>query len=294
MGRRGPPPTQSPPRAGSRDGSDNGTYFVALQAGQVTDTGGTPVPADVLSTFSVAVLVVANTDDSGAGSLRAHLAAANANPGSDTILFDPAAFASPRTISLQTALPQITDSVVITGPGAGLLTVRRDPGAATNFRVFDSTAPALTIAGMTVTGGNPAGDGGGLLSMGTGPAVTLDRVVFSGNAATGEGGAVFINTGGLLTVRNSTLSGNSATTDGGGIYFFSGGSLLMENSTITGNTANGTIGGGGIYFFGTASATPPAGFTASTLVVRNSTISGNTSAAGGGARLSCRPSPALC
>ena len=66
-----------------------------------------------------------------------------------------------------------------------------------------------------------------------------------------------------------------------------GGGLVIDNSTISGNRATGTgVGGGVMYFFGTASATPPAGFTASTVVVRNSTISGNQTGNGGSGALS--------
>src|SRR5262245_30522759 len=47
-----------------------------------------------------AVFTVANTADAGAGSLRQAILDANAAPGADTITFDPAAFATPRTITL--------------------------------------------------------------------------------------------------------------------------------------------------------------------------------------------------
>ncbi|HKB05521.1 MAG TPA: Calx-beta domain-containing protein, partial [Gemmataceae bacterium] len=275
------------PPGGSWDATDRGTYALLVQGNQIADTGGTFVPAGTIGSFVVfiPVFTVSSTADAGFGSLRQVIDDANVVPGANTVTFDPAVFSTPRTISLLSPLPLITDPLTLSGPGAGLLTVRRDPGASASFRIFDSTAPALTLTGMTVTGGSPgsAGDGGGLQALGTTPNITLDGVVFSGNSAAGEGGAIFMTTGGFLTLRNSTLSGNSAATDGGGVYFFSGGSLLMENSTITGNSAGGTaVGGGAMYFFGTASATPPAGFTASTLVVRNSTIANNTSAAGGG------------
>jgi hypothetical protein len=90
---------------------------------------------------------------------------------------------------------------------------------------------------------------------------------------------------GFLTVRNSTISGNTAGGSGGGVRLY-GGSLVIEDSTVSGNSSAANNGGGGLYFGGTASASPPVGFTASTLVVRNSTVSGNstttTSSLGGG------------
>src|SRR4051794_20480296 len=59
---------------------------------------------------------VTNTNDAGAGSLRQAILDANANPGGDFIQFDPATFGAPRTITLLSALPTISDSVSITGP----------------------------------------------------------------------------------------------------------------------------------------------------------------------------------
>src|SRR5262245_8535873 len=182
--------------------------------------------------------LVTNINDSGTGSFRQAIIDANTATTGDTITFDTAGtFSTPQTISLLTALPQITaagGALTITGTGAANLTIRRDPGAATTFRVFDSLAPTLTMTGFTVSGGNVAADGAGLQTSGT---VTLDGMVFSDNQATGpnDGGAIRVNSGGFLTLRNSTLSGNTAGMNGGGIYFFFNGSLVMENSTISGN-----------------------------------------------------------
>src|SRR5262249_9796254 len=153
------------------------------------------------------------------------------------------------------------------------LTVRRDPGAASSFRLIDSLAPTLTLTGLRLTGGNPAASGGAINEGGTAALLTLDGVVIGGNAATGSGGAIFVNTGTSLSLKNSTLSGNTATTVGGGVYFFNGGGLVMDNTTVGGNLAG--TNGGGITWFGTASATPPAGFTAGTVVVQNSTFNSN-------------------
>src|SRR5207249_2481325 len=108
------------------------------------------------------------------------------------------AFATPRTISLQTALPQFPNTagaLSIAGTGPSNLTIRRDSAAAGNFRIFDSLAPALTLTGFTITGGNLAGDGAGLQAANT---INLDNMVFSNNTASGpgKGGAVSIIPGG--------------------------------------------------------------------------------------------------
>src|SRR5262249_18426300 len=65
------------------------------------------------STFTVLTLL-----DSGPDSLRAAVAAANANPGADSI-----DFATTGTITLTSGQLDITDSVTINGPGAGALTL---------------------------------------------------------------------------------------------------------------------------------------------------------------------------
>src|SRR5579862_9566759 len=64
---------------------------------------------------------VTTTADSGPGSLRAAVAAANAHPGADVIVFD--GRLSGQTITLAGGELLVTDDVRINGPGAGLLTV---------------------------------------------------------------------------------------------------------------------------------------------------------------------------
>lgn len=61
---------------------------------------------------SPATFTVNNSNDSGLGSLRQALLDANANPGTDTIIFDIAP-GGVRTITLSNSLPRITDPVII-------------------------------------------------------------------------------------------------------------------------------------------------------------------------------------
>lgn len=274
---------------GSIDGVDTGTYTISLEINAVKDIENNAIAAGTIGSFDVSIanFTVLNTNDSGPGSLRNALKYANYNGTADTITFDPTVFSTPRTISFLSITPQILAAggpLTITGPGASQLTVRRDPGAATTFRVFDSLSPTLTMSGFTVSGGNVAADGAGLQASGN---ILLDGMVFTGNQTTGafDGGAIRVNAAGTLFVRNSTITGNTAGQSGGGIYFASGGSLVVESSTISGNLANGaatTNGGAGINFRGTVTASPPTGFTANTLLIRNSTISGNVAASQGG------------
>jgi hypothetical protein len=233
----------------------------------------------------LALFTVANTNDAGPGSLRQAIIDANAVASADEIVFATAAFATSKTISLLTALPQVSlasGPLTITGTGAEKLTIRRDPAAATNFRILNSATPTLNLRGFTISGGNPAGDGGGILIANVNN-VTLDGMVLTGNSGD-EGGAIYLSFGSFLTVRNSTIRGNSATTDAPGIYFINGGGLLVEGSTLSDNTAP-TGSGGAIYFYGAASTAPPPGYTPGAIVVRNSNLSGNTVGASGGAIL---------
>ncbi len=222
-----------------------------------------------------------------AGSLRQAILDADNATGSNTIVFDASFSSSPHTITFTSATPQINGQLTITGPGASLLTVTRSGNVSASSNVFNSFASQLAMSGMTVTGGDIDGDGGGLSIHGVTPNATLDSMVFTNNISeTGDGGAISLGNNATLTIRNCTINNNTAHALGGGIFFFSGGSLLMQNCTISGNNAQGVDGhdasGGGIYFEAAALASPPAGFTASTLLVQDSTFNNNTGAHGGG------------
>ena len=246
---------------------------------------------------------VTNTNDSGPGSLRQALLDANAAAGADDIAFT---VVPPATISLLSALPSITDPLAINGLGAANLTIRRDPGAGANFRIFDiavTAAPAVTITGVTLTGGIAPGGAGVNVQNGS-PAltVTIADAVISGNTATAGGGGIAVGLGpppfGIgpsLTVQRTLIGMNSAVNAGGGILLPGSNAVILEDSTLSGNTA---AGGGGLYRFGyaggpvTVRGTTISGnngggllftdFFFSTITIENSTISGNTLAGGFG------------
>jgi hypothetical protein len=214
------------------------------------------------STFTVTNLL-----DTGAGSLREAVTAANASPGADTI-----DFAVTGTIGLTSGQLDITDSVTINGPGAGALTVRDQYS---NSRVFGIAGdPTVTIAGLTVANGWSS-EGGGI-SM-TGGIVTLDHVTVTGNYAVGYsagswsdpagdglGGGLYV-AGGTLTLDQCTVSGNYAGggtgwsdfglgfSGGGGVggaLYVAGGTVHINQSTVSGNVASGGRGGDGLIYSG--------------------------------------------
>ena len=250
-----------------------------------------------------ATLIVINTADNGAGSLRAALAAAS---DGDTIRFDAAL--NGQTIGLTGGELVIDKNITISGPGPNLLAVSR-VSTASQFRIFSITPGRnVAIAGLTISGG-VAGAGGGILN-GDGATLTISNCIVSGNFsdAGAGGGGIWSNpatlmivdstisfnragftsgnpigygggllAGGKLTIIHSTISNNTASIHGGGVI--GGGMVTIINSTIGGNRSGsdvlpGTGLGGGLACGGTVE-------------IRNSTISGNTASgedfgAGGG------------
>jgi len=220
--------------------------------------------------------------------------------GGDVIDFS-SLFNTPQTISLLTELPLIQGSITIQGAGAHLLTVRRDPAAMTNFRVFTTGGGSfviVTINGMTITGGVVgAGESGGGINAFT--QLVLNQVHVTGNTAgvgggvqvafaNGEftnctfsnntssnadasGGGIFFlaNTGNILSVVNSTISGNHAGTAAGISHFSVGAGTTLEivNSTIVNNTAGAAAGGIRTFTQDNGSATT---------TLRNTIVAGNS------------------
>jgi hypothetical protein len=218
---------------------------------------------------AAATLVVYNTNDSGAGSLRQAIADDAAMGGANTIMFSNSVTG---TIILATGELLINNNVTILGPGAGKLAV--DGNALS--RVFHiGTNFGASISGLTITNGASLAGGGIYVDQAE---LTLSNCIVSGNLAT-NGGGIYNNgknSASLLILANSTLSGNFARSAAGGI--FNDGSsmgiaqLEMRNCTLNSNSASGGV--GGIYNFapnGDAEA-----------LVLSTTFSGNSGNGAGG------------
>ena len=242
-----------------------------------------------------ATITVTNTNDSGPGSLRQALRAAN---DGDTVIF-----AVTGTIALTSGGLPINKSLTISGPGKDQLSIDGNQ-ALLVFGIFpDKTA---AISGLTVRNAQSGilNDGtvivtncvlsnsyDGLSNYGAATVsscvltgnlynglysyegvTTVSNCVVSGNAA----GGLFNNVPfgpnnsvagrGSMTVSDSIISDNS----GPGVknYLF----LTILNSTLSGNSA-GEDGGG----ISSGTFKSPGGVT-----VINSTISGNSTSSGGG------------
>src|SRR5215208_466288 len=179
---------------------------------------------------------VTNTNDSGAGSLRAAIEQANANAGSDQIVF---ADGVSGTITLASSLPTITGEAELAINGGGDVTVSGNHEVGI-FEVRSNSVEAmtkLTLRNLTIADGA----GGGINNHGT---LEVVNVTFSGNQAESGGGGIFNGLFSKLKVTNSTFSGNSAET-GGGISNGSIYDFTVTNSTFSNNSAS--FGGGGIY-----------------------------------------------
>src|SRR5437588_3212823 len=196
-------------------------------------------------------------DGSGNCTLRAAIEASNSHFGTDGIRFniptaDPGYSGGKWTINLPSALPAVTDSVNISGPGASQLMVRRDIGGSYSILNITTTG-TVNLSGVTIDNWGFVFRGGGI-DHENGGTLNVSDCVFSNNGGD-EGGA--INSAGDLTVSNCLFSANDSAT-GGAIENV--GTATVATCTFTGNSAGG-FGGGAIYNSGT-------------LTVSNSTISG--------------------
>ncbi|MEL4896305.1 choice-of-anchor Q domain-containing protein [Crocosphaera sp. Alani8] len=229
---------------------------------------------------------VINLTDRGPGSLRHAINMANSNPGADTINFDVSG-----TIELTSKELLITDAVTINGLGVNSLKVDAQRNGFRVFKIDDGDKENqldVFIRGLTITGGNSVGGGGGILSLEN---LTIQDSMISGNTSTGIQGqydTILIDGGGInslysnLTIINTQITNNEVIgqltdgqfansshnygddPDGGGVSIRNG-QLEIIDSTISGNQVTGGLtDGGGVYSW------------KSDVKVANSTISGNT------------------
>ncbi|MFY9621540.1 MAG: choice-of-anchor Q domain-containing protein [Pyrinomonadaceae bacterium] len=232
--------------------------------------------------------------------LREAINAANVQTGAEAISFAPALTSGgPATISLLSALPNLSSSMMINGPGSSLMTIRRGPLTG-DYRVFTVNSGTVGISGVTVTNGKTpdgaagtggsGGNGGGISNTAT---LTLTDVVVSSNR-TGAGGSAAgfggnggrgggIYNSGTLSMTNCVVSGNTAGAggsgnppgnggDGGGL-FTSGGTLTMNNCVVSGNT--GGQGADGGSFNGNGGTGGGIGSNTSTISLTSVTVTNN-------------------
>lgn len=174
-----------------------------------------------------------------------------------------------------TGLPAVTSPITLNGFHTTIA------GNDTTFRILMVTsAGKLTLNGLTITGGNTPGPGGGIFNLEGTLVLNYSRV--TGNASAGSmmsaGGGIASGTmgtgpAGTAVLNFSRVDHNTTSNSAGGILNH-GGTLTLNASAVDDNTA--AVGGGGI-----ASGTGGSGGAGSSiLVVKFSQVSSN--AANGG------------
>ncbi|CAN5912984.1 hypothetical protein BH23PLA1_BH23PLA1_19790 [soil metagenome] len=240
------------------------TARVTIPAGQTTATFAVPIVGDFLiegdETFTVTAseaaamggpgrllatavvtiadddtLVVTNTNDAGPGSLRNAIEAANALPGRNMILFNIPG-AGVQTIRPLSALPGITDAVVIDGWSQQTFV-----GAA-----FGG-APLIEISGNLVAAGGPLTNG---LLIAAGNSVVRGLVInrFSSHGIV------------LQDLGRNTIAGNYIGTDatgrfdagnaGLGIFVANVGANMIGGDTLSARNLISANGGCGVLIMG--------------------------------------------
>jgi predicted outer membrane repeat protein len=250
--------------------------------------------------YAPAVLTVTNALDSGDGSLRAQIGAADYG---DRIEFDDSLRG--QTIRLTSGEIRIREGITIAGPGSDLLSVSGNAHSRV-FNVADLTT--VTIQDLTIRDGqSDFADGGGVLNAGT---LFLDHCVLTNNSAGSFAGGGVANTGTLtltdcmvtgnsggngagvssspnathrgLELTRCVISGNTSTANGGGVYSalfgfgLGAGDFHLIDSVVTDNTA--ALSGGGVY---AQTSTLDETFQA-TVELTRCTVAGNRSASAAG------------
>jgi hypothetical protein len=227
---------------------------------------------------NAAIIDVTNTNDSGAGSLRQAISDANSMAGTDII----DATGVTGTITLLSALPNITESVTINGPTVGNLILDAGGG----FRVLHLSSGANVINYLTITNGATSTTYGGAGIYNTGTSLILDHCIISNNTNTSISGNRYaggIYSEGILNITYCRVTNNSCSIPngeffgnqaGGGIYLAGYSVVNISNCLIDNNSLNGGTNknGGGIAFDDNNNFTSIPG----SLEITNSTISGNS------------------
>ena len=186
---------------------------------------------------------------SGLCTLRAAVQETNALPGLDVIEVPPGTYALGipplNQNDATTGDLDITDSLVVSGAGAGATTIDGGlPMAGAPVRVrgldrlFEVLADGGTVSfsGLTLSDGYAAEYGGAIMNNST-AAVTVVSSVLTSNVADKAGGAIDNHLGGAVEVRDSTLADNVSFESGSALNNNRDGSLSIVDSTVSSNSA---------------------------------------------------------
>lgn len=232
---------------------------------------------------SAATFTVTTNADSGVGSLRAAITAANGSAGPDTITFTLPA----NSVIQLTSTITVTEALAVNGAGApGLTITGTGPSNYILLLVVPDTAnQSFSFSDLTFDGaaGSVAGWTGTAiyLTFGGPPPgnmkaqdVALTRITAKNITSPFGGAGLSVNvlqSGGTVTITDSVFTANTSTIgslEGGGALYFRGidSSVTIVGSSFTGNTA---LSGGAIYFNGSGGGI-------ATATISSSTFTGNT------------------
>jgi hypothetical protein len=185
-------------------------------------------------------IVVTNTNNSGAGSLRRAINDANGDGVATTITFDPAVFppAAPATIFILSQLAALTDTGdTIDATGAGV--VIDGSALAAPDRGLTIRRSNITVRGLTVQ--NFPGDG---IRVDTqGPSAVVTGVVIDGNTVIGSGSRGIRVSGGVGPGKTvgATVTNNTVTDSAVAGILVNGN--LNQTSDPGGNTVTASVDG---------------------------------------------------
>jgi Right handed beta helix region/RTX calcium-binding nonapeptide repeat (4 copies) len=248
------------------------------------------------------LITVTSAADSGAGSLRAAIAAAQ---DGDTIQF--AGNLANQTITLTSGDISISKNIEIDGSGAANLALSGNHAS----RIFSAGGGVnFAVKNLAIVDGKTDGKGGGIWLRDSGTAITVMNCRFENNEA-GIGGAIQIGYGGKATVLSSQFNGNKGISanngfSAGAIANDGSGELVIKDSQFTNNQGfnggaiysllspltvenckflnNEAIGeGGGAIFTDGGNPVGPGGTVAGTIAVKGSWFEGNKAKGEGGA-----------
>jgi uncharacterized repeat protein (TIGR02543 family) len=198
---------------------------------------GTQPPAaiDDVQVVELEQVVVTNTNNSGAGSLRQ--AITNASSGSVITFADALAG---QTITLTSALPTIAKSLTIEGNGITI-----SGNSACQIMYINSSSATVTIRRVHFANGRVTNYGGAICNYAGN--LTLQSCIFSGNSTTLStynyygGGAVYnYSSSNVINVQGCTFYNNNTAYRGDAIYNYNGVTTLTGN-IFYGNTAGNVI-----------------------------------------------------
>jgi len=196
-------------------------------------------------------LVVIDSSDSGFGTLRNRLSAAN-NRGHGTIIFSDTVFTADTTITLTTGQLEMTGDGAITVCGREDIRITIDANNASRVMqmlpTFGSTG-CYTLKDLDLINGDAGSESvthGGGIFIDQGPKVNIECCLIQGCSAPTAGGGVSLGAlgnGGAtpLTMTDCIIRDNSAPAGGGLDNIIS--TVILERCTFRANSATETVAG---------------------------------------------------